>query len=375
MRILIAHNVPGGRNGGMNRIMGFIHDEIESAGHVIEYFCSESVKNSSGRMARFTFGPAVIRHARAAWRAGRPYDVINIHEPSGALVALGKRQTGAHVVVTSHGLESRGWKVALQDGVPLKSRIGVPTTILWQARLALQYADHVFCLNFEDRDTLVQRGIPASRITRIYPAADPIFGQTVRDYSRANTFLFAGTWLARKGIHDVAAAFSRVSLARPGVRLVVLNPGVPETTVLEQFPEILRERVSCVRAAPEKGIADIFASADIFVLPSIFEGTPLTMMEALWSGMPIIATDTCGMHDVLRQQDNALLIPVRAPERLEKAMIQLLDDPQLRAKLGTAARQDAKQHYTWQQSAQPVQKVYEALAGFEKRLVGGKRER
>lgn len=364
MRILVAHNVPRGRNGGMNRIMGFIHDEIEAAGHSVDYFCTEDA-GCTGKMARFTFPIAVLRHARAARQAGKPYDVINVHEPVGAAVALWKRQTGARIVVTSHGLESRGWAQQMADGgVSLKSRISYPATVLWQTRLALDHADHVFCLNSEDASELVRRGFSKDRITRIFPAADPIFGLASHDYTKANTILFAGTWIPRKGIHELATAFARLAASRPELRLVVLNPGVPDPAVLSYFPPELWKRVSCLSATPEKGVAEVFAATDIFVLPSIFEGTPLTLMEAMWSGLPIVATDTCGMHDVLRHGDNGVLIPIHAPDRLAQELERLLDDPELRAKLGQAARGDAIQHYTWKKSAQPVRQAYETLVGL-----------
>jgi glycosyltransferase involved in cell wall biosynthesis len=364
MRILVAHNVPRGRNGGMSRIMSFIHDELEATGHSVEYFCSEDAEHT-GKLDRFTFPLAVLRHARAAWRAGRPYDVINVHEPIAAAAVLGKRQTGARIVVTSHGLESRGWQQRIANGeIPLKSRFAYPATVLWQARLALRRADHVFCLNSEDAGTLVASGIPKNRITRIFPAADPIFGLATHDYSRANTILFAATWIPRKGIQDLVTGFARVAAARPTVRLVVLNPGVPDAAVLNLFPSEVSKRVSVVRAAPEKGVAEVFASADIYVLPSVFEGTPLTLMEAMWSGLPIVSTDTCGMHDVLRHEENGLLIPIRAPGLLAQELERLLDDPGLRAKLGHTARSEAIQHYTWRQSAQPVREAYESLVGI-----------
>jgi len=364
MRILVAHNVPRARNGGMSRIMGFIHDEVEAAGHSVEYFCAEDAQ-CTGKMARFTYPLAVLRYARAAQRAGRPYDVINVHEPTGAAVAMCKRQTGARIVVTSHGLESRGWQLRIANGeVPLKGRFAYPASVLWQARLALRRADHIFCLNSEDAGTLEASGIPKNRITRIFPAADPIFGLAMRDYNQANTILFAATWLRRKGIQELVTAFARVAAARPTVRLVVLNPGMADSAVLSYFPPELWKHVSCVRAAPEKGVAEVFASADIFVLPSIFEGTPLTLMEAMWSGLPIVSTDTCGMHDVLRHEDNGLLIPTRAPERLAQELERLLDDPALRAKLGRNARSEAIENYTWRKSAQPVREAYESLVGI-----------
>jgi glycosyltransferase involved in cell wall biosynthesis len=364
LRILVAHNVPRARTGGMSRIMGFLHDEVEAAGHSVEYFCAEDA-GKGGKFSRFTFPLAVLRHASAAKQNGKPYDVINVHEPSGAAVASWKRRTGARIVVTSHGLETRGWKARLEDEhVTLQSRIVYPATVLWQTRMALERADHVFCLNSEDANTLEKRGIPKQRITRIFPAADPVFGTFARDYREATTILFAGTWIPRKGIHDLAKAFVQIAVSRPQLRLVVLNPGVPEDDVRSLFPPVIASQVSCVRAAPERGVAEVFAAADIYVLPSRFEGTPLTLMEAMWSGLPIVATDTCGMHDVLRHEQNGLLIPLSARDRLAEELARLVDDPELRARLGSAALSDAREHYTWRQSAQPVLRAYEQLGGI-----------
>src|SRR5260370_20616128 len=105
-------------------------------------------------MARFVFPSLVLRHAIIAASQGRPYHLINVHEPSGAAIALCKRAAGSpRVVVTSHGLEQRGWERSLEEGrlgrggPSAFSRLAYPSTVLWQARLAPPHAQHVFCLD------------------------------------------------------------------------------------------------------------------------------------------------------------------------------------------------------------------------------------
>jgi glycosyltransferase involved in cell wall biosynthesis len=378
LRILVAHNVPASRKGGMSRIMGFIHDHLVLAGHSVDYFCSEDVPGRfQGRLSRFAFPALVRRHAVNAARLGRPYDVVNVHEPSGAAIALWKRAAGCpRVVVTSHGLEHRGWELQLEEGRlgrggPMgRSRVIYPTTVLWQAGITLRHADHVFCLNTEDREYLISRfGMPASKITRIFPAADPIYGEAAagRDYTRAETLLFAGTWLQRKGTGDLVEAFSILAARHPQLKLTVLNGGAAESAIRASFPVPVRARVSCLRAEPDEGTATALAAADIYLLPSLFEGTPLTLMEAMWSGMPIVTTATCGMRDVIEDGKSGLLVPIRAPHAIVSAVERLLDERTLRAGLGRAAHLQARDHYTWPRAAQPVQKVYERLStvGFD----------
>jgi glycosyltransferase involved in cell wall biosynthesis len=103
------------------------------------------------------------------------------------------------------------------------------------------------------------------------------------------------------------------------------------------------------------------AEADLFLLPSVFEGTPLTLMEAMHSGMPIVTTNVCGMRDVIEDGRNGLLTPVRTPGAIAAAILRLDSDPSLRESIGRAARAGAMALYTWPQSAKPVWDVYRSL--------------
>ncbi|MBV9958414.1 MAG: glycosyltransferase, partial [Acidobacteria bacterium] len=190
--------------------MGFIHDRLVAEGHTVDYFCAEDVPaRLDGRLSRFTFPLLVRRHAARAARAGRPYDIINIHEPSSAAVAVNRKPLGhPRIVVTTHGVERRGWELALEElrlgreGPTLKTRLVYPATSLWQSGFGLRHADHIFCLNFEDRDYLVRHlSLPERAITRIYPGANPIYAEQSarRSYGHVERLLFAGTWLSRKG--------------------------------------------------------------------------------------------------------------------------------------------------------------------------------
>jgi glycosyltransferase involved in cell wall biosynthesis len=372
LRILIAHNVPRARNGGMSRIMGFIHDQVEAAGHEVEYLTSEDAGTRlGGRLSRFGFPFLVRRRAAEAARAGRPFDVVNVHEPASAVIAAFRKGAGYPiVVVTSHGVERRAWRLALEEsrlgrrGPSRKSRIVHPMVGLTQADAGLRRADHVFCLNYEDRDYLVgELGRAPSGVTRIYPAADEAFAAVSRSrsYARRERVLFAATWRKNKGVEDLVPAYAELAARHTRLELVVLGAGVPDSEVRAAFPEEVRERVRCVRAGTESETAAAFAAADIFVLPSLFEGTPLTLVEAMAAGLPVVTTATCGMRDVVRDGENGLLVPLRSPSSIVAAVERLFGDESLRARLGTAARAEAAERYTWERVAAPVLEVYERL--------------
>jgi glycosyltransferase involved in cell wall biosynthesis len=372
MRILVAHQVPRARTGGMSRLMAFIHDRLETAGHDVEYFCSDDVPASwAGWWGRRVAFPMAVRAlVIAADRTGRPYDIVNVHEPSAAPLLISRRAHAASVVVTSHGLERRAWELAKEEGrlgregPGWRTRITYPPTALWPGDLALRRADHVFCLNDEDRQILINdvRRAPAS-VTRVCPGADDIYAAAAakRDYSRATRVMFAGTWRKNKGIEDLIPAFVTLAERDPDMSLHVIGPGVPTDFVRAQFPERLRDRVHCDTPKDDVSMAAVFAAADLFLLPSLFEGTPLTLMQAMMSGLPIVTTATCGMKDVIADRQTGLLTPIRSPQALVSAIETLRTNQSLRRALGQAARSEARARYTWDLSAQPVLRAYEAL--------------
>lgn len=362
MRILVAHNVPRARTGGMSRIMGEIHDRISGA--QVDYFCADDVpENFRNRWQRFTY-PYLVRERALEGK----YDIVNVHEPSGALMALAKG--GMKVVVTSHGVEQRGWEISLDDGVlgrggpSLRTRLIYPATSLWQSRLALRHASHVFCLSSEDRQFMVNRfGVARERITRIYPAASAAYTAAARkrDYKRFRRVLFAGTWLSRKGNLDAVAAFVELAPKFPALEFATLGAGVPADTVRNAFPEHLRSRIIVQDQRDDADAVRAYADADVFLLPSVFEGTPLTLMEAMYAALPVVTTKICGMADVVLHVETGLLIPPRSPRAIAASIERLAGDLPLREYLGRASYAAATNHFTWEQSAHQVGEVYRKL--------------
>jgi glycosyltransferase involved in cell wall biosynthesis len=309
----------------------------------------------------------VRRAAVAAAERGRPYDIINVHEPHGAVVARMRADLGhAAVVAMTHGVERRGWEIALAHDPSrpsAKTRLVYPLTSLWLSRVTLRHADHVICLNSQDREFLQQRfRIPGDRITRVTPGADPLFGAAApgRTYDGARRLLFAGTWLPRKGVHELAAAFNALVDRGLDIELTVLGGGVPASDITRLFSQAARARVSVVGSGDDSFMAQTMAASDLFVLPSLFEGTPLTLIEAMWSGLPIVTTRTAGMQDVVTHERTGLLVHPADPRGLADAIARLVGDVQLRRSLGTLAHSIASKLYTWKNAAVTFETAYRA---------------
>ncbi|MGH9308360.1 MAG: glycosyltransferase, partial [Vicinamibacterales bacterium] len=243
MRILVAHLVGTARSGGMSRLMGRAHDELEETGHQVQYLTADDVPPAvRGRLGRVGFQFLVWRAAAAAARRGRPFDIINVHEPHGAVVAaLRAGLGGASVVAMTHGVERRGWEVACahsQSRPSLKTRVVYPVTSLPLSRATLTRADHVICLNTQDRTFLTARfGLDPARVTPVTPGADPLFGRAaaVRSYASARRLLFAGTWIPRKGTAELSAAFNALVNQGRDICLDIVGAGVRDAEILRRF--------------------------------------------------------------------------------------------------------------------------------------------
>ena len=372
-RVLVAHNEMRGHWGGMARLMESIHAELEAFGWKTDYFTADNLPAAgSQRFRRYAFTWHARRYAREAFLRGEPYDVINIHEPSGAALVLGQARLGGPAIVAmSHGVEQRYWELRLRKDPPgpeppsLKTRVTFPLMSLWQSRLTLKRADHVLCLNEEDKAFLATRlHVTPERITRVFPGTSPEFSiaAPTRSYDRpVNKIIFSGTWIERKGIRQVIAAFVALSEKQPSLQLGILGAGMPAESVLADFPAHLHSRITVLPPLSHADCAQILLDYDVFLLPSYFEGTPLALIEAMCTGIPAITTATCGMRDVVQDMQNGLLVTPGDSGQLVRSIELLMADSNLRRRLGLQAAHDAAAHYTWKAAAERVNIAYSGL--------------
>jgi glycosyltransferase involved in cell wall biosynthesis len=96
------------------------------------------------------------------------------------------------------------------------------------------------------------------------------------------------------------------------------------------------------------------SASSIFVLPSYREGTPRSVLEAMAMGRPIVTTDAPGCRETVIDQINGLLVPVKSVGKLVEAILQLVDQPSVREKMGGAARALAVSRYASDQVARSV---------------------
>jgi glycosyltransferase involved in cell wall biosynthesis len=103
---------------------------------------------------------------------------------------------------------------------------------------------------------------------------------------------------------------------------------------------------------------DYLAASDVFVLPSKAEGMSNSLLEAMASGLPVIASSVAGNTDVITHSQNGLLFNVGSYTELSTAIIRILKDDHLSSRLSSAARQTAVEKYSFEQVVQRHQMLY-----------------
>ena len=121
----------------------------------------------------------------------------------------------------------------------------------------------------------------------------------------------------------------------------------------------LEDRVHLVGERTD--IPEILAASDIFVLPSRWEGLPLTIIEAMMAGLPVVASQVGGVPELVEEGKSGFLVEPRNPHRLAEALSPLLDDPELRFRLGQAGRQRALAHFPLDRMLNTYRTLYTEL--------------
>ena len=146
------------------------------------------------------------------------------------------------------------------------------------------------------------------------------------------------------------------------LRLLIVGDG-PLRTALQQSIESLSLHDVAWLAGDRKDVPDLLQAMDIFVLPSLGEGISNTVLEAMASGLPVIATAVGGNVELVQEGFNGALVPVGDPAKLAAAIAALASNEQERARQGKNARQFVCTQFDWERTVGAYLGVYDELLG------------
>ncbi|MGA8536249.1 MAG: glycosyltransferase family 4 protein, partial [Thermoplasmata archaeon] len=125
----------------------------------------------------------------------------------------------------------------------------------------------------------------------------------------------------------------------------------------------LRDHIRFLGYVPFDDLPRIYASADLVVAPTYYENFPIRILEALASGVPVVASSVGGIPEAVRPGVTGSLVPPGDPARLTLAIVELLRDDALRARMGVEGRRLIVDRFSWSRAATETLALYRQTAG------------
>ena len=351
MRVVVVSGIWPPDVGGPASHAPALADALVEAGHTVEVVTTADLAPDTQPypvhwVARDR--PAPLRHLavarevrRAAQGADRVYATTMVRRAAlGA--ALGRRPLVVKLVADeAYERERRAGRFAGTLEEFQAERRGLRLRFLRATRTAaLRRARCIVVPSAYLRQIAIGWGLDPSRVDVVPNPAPEVPEHPTRDEARATLGIdgfalgVAGRLTAQKALGDTLEALARV----PDVALLVLGDG-PERAELERRAgELgLADRVRFLGAGTRDDVIALFRAVDAALLTSAWENLPHTLLEALATGTPVIATAVGGIPEVVRDGENGLLVPPRDIAAIASAIDRLVHDDALRASLAAAA--------------------------------------
>ena len=295
------------------------------------------------------------------------FHVVHTHTPKGGVLGrVAARLAGVPCIVnTVHGLYAtpedparRRWPVLTVEWLAARCS----DLELYQSGEDLEWARRTRIAR-RSRAALLGNGVDLSRFDP--DAVDPERTGRIRSElglpSDAVVVGTVGRLVAEKGYRELFAAADQVRRALPAVRFVAV--GDPDRAKPDAITEPEQDAASkdVTFTGWREDVRDLLGVFDIFVLPSWREGLPRSAIEAAAMATPLVLTDIRGCREVIADGREGLLVPVRDPDALASAILDLARDPERRARMGAAARDRATQRFDERRVADLVLSQYRRL--------------
>lgn len=284
---------------------------------------------------------------------GARFDLVHAHVyASGAAAALASLGSGVPLVLTEH------------------------TEALWQGRRARTVsrfvyarARHIIVVSNAIRRRLVKRdGVPPNLIT-VVPNAVSAVACTAAAPQGLPAELGEGPLVGviarlqpEKGLDHFLKAAARVAALVPEARFIVVGDG-PLRGELEALARRIGVGESVCFLGFRADAREVTGLLDVLVVPSLTEGSPLVVLEAMAAGVPVVASDVGGIPDQIRHEREGLLVPPGDPKALEVALLCLLRDPAYARVLGEEGRRRAHSEFGHGRMVRRIEEVYLEILG------------
>lgn len=236
-------------------------------------------------------------------------------------------------------------------------------------RFLLRRADRIIAVGRSVQHALVHNeGLPAARIEVIYNGVRQSRfdsrgdAKLVRQELDLRSEDFVVIQVARlDSIKDHETALRAVAKAKeslPHIKLLIVGDG-PQKPLIENAIDQLGLRDFVCMLGMRQDVHRLLAAADVFLLSSLSEGIPVTIIEAMFSDLPVVSTNVGGVPELLEHNRTGLLAPVGADRELADSLVKLATDAPFRQGLAVAARRAAEEKFSEEKMMAAYARVYD----------------
>lgn len=311
----------------------------------------------------------------ALWRlTGRiKFDVMHGHWviPNGPVAAIVARMRRLPLVISMHGSDvfvaeqSKPVSAVARWCFRAASAITAPSADLLHRAIRIGAP--------ASRSHLVPYGVDPGTFTRI-EGAGPLLRQELGLPVDSLVVFAVGRMVYKKGFEYLIRAVPAILRERPNAKIVLAGGGdlMPRLKSLVQQLGVEKSVIMPGWVTRDK-MPLFFSGCDLFVLPSVVDqqgnvdGLPNTLLEAMASGRPVVATSVAGVPLAVKDGENGLLVPEKQPGELSSAINLLLRAPELRLQYGQAGRRRVENDLNWQTTARTFGQLYAAALARRKR--------
>ncbi len=303
----------------------------------------------------------VARCYKLVWRALRSqrFDLLHTHGYFADIVGIPvARLIKLPSVSTCHGFIPSTWKVRLYNALD---------------RIALKFGTHVLAVSEAIKQDLVDSGLSPGRVQLVVNA---VGSATDRDITHANqeaerkshgicstdfVIGYVGRLSAEKGLKYLLTACAELVSSGVPLRALIIGEG-PQRNELEQLSQELGLGDRVVFVGFQEDVAQWLPCMDVFVLPSLTEGTPMALLEAMAYGIPAVASAVGGVPQIIKHGETGILVSPGRAEEISNAILVLFRDPAERQKLAQNAITLARTRYSVEHWMGRIEMEYRSLS-------------
>jgi glycosyltransferase involved in cell wall biosynthesis len=282
------------------------------------------------------------------------FAIVHCHSTKAGLIGrVAARMAGVPgIVFTAHGWPfTSGWSAAVRVATTMAERVvaRLTTTIVC-------VAEHV-----RTEAARLRIGRPG-QLCVVHNGVDPgpwlaASHNATRDAAGGARVIMVGRLQPPKDPCTLIKAWARIPEPH---HLVLVGDGPLRSEVAALVGDLgLAQRVTLLGARAD--VPEILAGGDVFALVTQWEGLPLAVIEAMMSGLPVVASDVGGVAEAVRDGQTGILVPAGDVDALAAALRSLLDDPQRRTRYGEAGRARALAHFTVIRMVDEIDRIYRSI--------------